>query len=150
MRAVRVAFRWFLEALVAGLLLGCGARIAMRVLSWLAGTAAEFSTEGSVEIVVFGTLLGFPIALCVFLLRNWRGWTHPWVGLWTCVGVFVAVAALPSRSAQSALAASPLPGAAIVLVFGVLFALFGLWIDVRWRVRRGHGVGQAQSPKPKA
>ena len=136
MRAVRAGFTWFIEALVAGFLLGCGARVAMRVLSWLAGTAAEFSTGGSVEIVVFGTLLGAPLALGVFLLRNWRGWTHPWVGLWTSLGIFAALAARPSPSAQSALAASPVPGAAIVLVFGALFALFGLWIDARWRVRR--------------
>ncbi len=142
--AVRAGFTWFLEALVAGFLLGCGARVAMRALSWLAGTPAEFSSEGSVEIVVFGTLLGAPLALGVFLLRNWRGWTHPWVGLWTSLGVFAALAARPSPSAQSALAASPLPGPAIALVFGVLFSLFGLWIDARWRVRRGHGVGRAR------
>ncbi len=135
---------WFLEALVAGFLLGCGARVAMRVLSWLAGTRAGFSTEGSVEIVVFGTLLGLPIALGVFVLRNWRGWTHRWVGLWTSLGIFVALAARPSPSAQSALAATPLPGAAIVLVFGVLFALFGLWIDARWHVRRGRALGRAR------
>ena len=137
MRAVRAGFMWFFEALVAGFLLGCGARVAMRVLSWLAGSAAEFSTGGSVEIVVFGTLLGAPLALGVFLLRNWRGWTHPWVGLWTSLGIFAALAARPSPSAQSALAASPVPAVAILLVFGVLFALFGLWIDTRWRVRRG-------------
>jgi hypothetical protein len=139
-RAVRTGFTWVLEALVAGLLLGCGARVAMRVLSWLAGTPAEFSSEGSVEIVVFGTLLGAPFALAVFLLRRWRGWTHPWVGLWASLAVFGALAARPSPSAQSALAASPLPGVAIVLVFGLLFALFGLWIDARWHVRRGRPV----------
>ena len=142
MRAVRVAFTWFLEALVAGFLLGCGARVAMRVLSWLAGTSAGFSTGGSIEIVAFGMLLGVPLALAVFLLRTWRGWTHSWVGLWTSLGVFGALAARPSPSAQSALAASPLPGAAIFLMFGVLFALFGLWIDARWRVRRGRWVGR--------
>ena len=134
--AVRAGFTWFFEALVAGLLLGCGARLAMRVLSYLAGTAAEFSTGGSVEIVVFGTLLGTPLALVVFLVRNWRGWTHPWVGLWVSLGIFATLAARPSPSAQSALAASPVPGVVILLVFGALFASFGLWIDARWRVRR--------------
>lgn len=141
---LRAGLTWFVEALVAGLLLGFGARVAMRVLSWFAGTSAEFSTGGSVEIVVFGTLLGAPLALGVFLLRRWRGWTHPWVGLWTSLGVFAALAARPSPSAQSALAASPLPGAAIILIFGVLFAVFGLWVDARWRVRRGHDGGRAQ------
>jgi hypothetical protein len=133
--AVRTGVTWFFEALVAGLLLGCGARLAMRVLSWVAGTAAEFSTGGSVEIVVFGTLLGTPLALGLFLLRSWRGWTHPWVGLWVSLGIFATLAARPSPSARSALAASPVPGAVIFLVFGALFALFGLWIDARWRVR---------------
>ena len=133
---MRAGLIWFVEALVAGLLLGCGARIAMRVLSWLAGTASAFSTGGSVEIVVFGTLLGTPLALAVFVIRNWRGWTHPWVGLWVSLGIFATVAARPSPSAQSALAASPVPGVVIVLVFGALFALFGVWIDTRWRVRR--------------
>lgn len=144
MGPVRAVFTWFLEALVAGFLLGCGARLAMRVLSWLAAGPAGFSTGGSVEIIVFGTLLGTPIALGIFLLRAWRGWAHPWVGLWISLGIFAAVATRPSPSAQSALAASPLPGAVIFLVFGVLFALFGLWIDVRWRVGRGRRAG----PKP--
>ena len=138
---MRAGATWFFEALVAGLLLGCGARLAMRVLSWLAGTASEFSTGGSVEIVVFGTLLGTPLALGLFLLRHWRGWTHPWVGLWVSLGIFATLAARPSPSARSALAASPVPGAVIVLVFGALFALFGLWIDARWRVRGRRPAG---------
>ncbi|MBK5297535.1 MAG: hypothetical protein JJE40_10285 [Vicinamibacteria bacterium] len=54
----RTGFAWCVEALGAGLLLGIGARLAMRVLSWLARTASGFSTGGSVEIVVFGALLG--------------------------------------------------------------------------------------------
>ena len=112
----------------------------MRALSWLAGAPSGFSTGGSLEIVVFGTLLGAPIALAVFGLRQWRRWAHPWVGLWTSLLLFAALAARPSPSARSALAASPLPGWTILLIFAVLFALFGLWIDVRWHRRVGRQV----------
>jgi len=136
-KVVRAAFPWIVEALVAGLLLGCGARVAMRVLSWLAGTSSGFSTGGSIEIVALGMLLGAPLALGVFALRRWRRWSHPWVGLWTSLGVFLAMAARPSPSAQSAPAASPHSGPLILLVFGALFTLFGLWIDVRWHRRSG-------------
>lgn len=131
---------WGVEALGAGLLLGIGARVAMRVLSWLGGTPSGVSAGGSIEIVVFGALLGTPVALTIFLLRKWRRWSHPFVGLWTSVVLFAMMAISPSPSAQRALAASPVSGWMILLVFGGLFALFGLWIDVRWRVRRGRSV----------
>ena len=124
--------RWVAEAVLAGVLLGLAARLAMRVLAWLSGSAGGFSRGGSVEIVVFGALLGTPVALAVFGIRQWRGWRHPWVGLWTALALFTAAVARPSPSAQSALAASALPGWQIVAIFALVFAAFGVWMDVRW------------------
>ena len=129
--------RWSAEAIVAGVLLGTAARLAMRVLVWLAGGAGGFSRGGSVEIVVFGALLGAPIALAVFAVRQWRGWQHPWVGVWTGLALYLAAVARPSPSAQSALAASALPGWQIFLIFGLVFVAFGLWIDLRWHAVTG-------------
>jgi protein-S-isoprenylcysteine O-methyltransferase Ste14 len=128
---------WLFESVLAGVLLGFGARFAMRVLAWLSGTPGGYSSGGSIEIVVFGTLLGAPLALAIFGLRQWCAWSHPWVGLWTSLVLFSALTLRPSPSAKSALAASPLAGWQILLVFGVLFAAFGLWIDVRWHRRTG-------------
>lgn len=123
-------WRWMAEAILAGVLLGTAARLAMRVLAWLAGSAGGFSRGGSVEIVVFGALLGAPIALALFLLRQWRGWTHPWIGLWTALALYIGALARPSPSAQAALASSPLPGWQVLLIFGLVFFAFGLWIDL--------------------
>jgi protein-S-isoprenylcysteine O-methyltransferase Ste14 len=129
--------RWAGEAVVAGILLGAAARLAMRGLAWLAGSPGGFSRGGSIEIVVFGALLGAPIALAVFAIRQWRRWEHPWVGVWVAVALYLASVARPSPSAQSALAASPVPGWQIFLVFGLVFLAFGVWIDVRWHSATG-------------
>ena len=133
MTRAALVVRMLAEALVAGALLGAMARMAMRLLAWLAGGEGGFSRGGSVEIVVFGALLGAPVALAVFALRRWRGWSHPWVGVWTALALYLAALARPSPSAQSALAASPLPEWAILGVFGLVFVAFGAWIDLRWR-----------------
>ena len=125
------------EAILAGVLLGTAARLAMRVVVWLAGSTGGFSRGGSVEIVVFGALLGTPVALAIFTVRQWRGWQHPWVGVWTGIALYLAAVARPSPSAQSALATSPVPGWQIVLLFGLVFVIFGLWIDLRWHVATG-------------
>lgn len=132
--------RWIAEAILAGVLLGTAARLAMRVLVWLAGSGGGFSRGGSVEIVVFGALLGTPIALAIMLLRQWRGWRHPWIGVWTALALYISALARPSPSAQAALAASPLPGWQILLVFGLVFVGFGLWIDLRWHAVAGRPV----------
>jgi protein-S-isoprenylcysteine O-methyltransferase Ste14 len=129
--------RWLAEALLAGVLLGAAARLAMRVLAWLAGSSGGFSRGGSVEIVVFGALLGAPVAFAVFGIRQWRRWGHPWVGVWTGLALYLAAVARPSPSAQSALAASPLAAWQILLVFGLVFLGFGLWIDLRWHAATG-------------
>jgi protein-S-isoprenylcysteine O-methyltransferase Ste14 len=129
--------RWIAEAILAGVLLGAAARLAMRVLAWLAGTGSGFSRGGSVEIVVFGALLGAPLALAVFGIRGWRRWRHPWVGVWTALGLYIGALARPSPSAQAALAASPVPGWQILLLFGLVFLAFGLWIDLRWHALTG-------------
>lgn len=131
---------WVVESVLAGLLLGVGARVAMRVLAWLSGAAGGYSSGGSVEIVIFGALVGTPVALAVFTLRQWRRWRHGWVGLWTALLLFAALAAMPSPSARSALAASPLSGATILLVFAAVFVVFGLWIDLRWHRQVGRPV----------
>jgi protein-S-isoprenylcysteine O-methyltransferase Ste14 len=130
------ATAWAIEAAGAGLLLGAGARGAMRLLAWMSGSTG-FSRGGSVEIVIFGALLGAPVALAILLARQWRGWTHPWVGLWTALALFAAAVARPSPSAAQALASSPLSRWTVLAVFGGVFALFGLWIDLRWRRRTG-------------
>lgn len=127
---------WAIEAVGAGLLLGASARGAMRLLAWMSGSTG-FSRGGSVEIVMFGALLGAPVALAILLVRHWRGWTHAWVGLWTALALFAAALARPSPSATQALASSPLPRWVVLAVFGAVFALFGLWIDLRWRRRTG-------------
>lgn len=132
--------RWMAEATLAGVLLGAAARLAMRVLAWLAGTSGGYSRGGSVEIVVFGALLGTPIALAVMLLRQWRGWRHPWVGVWTALALYIGALARPSPSAQAALASSPLPGWQILLIFALVFVAFGLWIDLRWHAVTGRAV----------
>ena len=111
-------------ALGAGLWLGVAGRIAMRLVSLEVGGELEFSVMGSVEVVLFGMLLGAPVAVVFWLARS--RWKLPaWSGLIVGLLLFVAIALLPPDPARSALAATPDSPASTALLFGLAFASYG-------------------------
>jgi len=129
-----------LAALIAGLGLGLGARIVMRVIAWSAGLPGSFSSGGSLEVVVFGALIGWPVGLTFYALRHRIRSRLPWPGLLLGGGLFLAFALVPPGSARSALAGTPDPPLLTGLLFLILFLLFGAsleWRWARWRRRRG-------------
>ena len=82
MGATKSAALWIVLAACAGLILGLGARLAMRVVAMQADVGPEFSLGGSVDVVLFGVMVGAPIALMF-----WAGCYR--VGLPPSSGVFV-------------------------------------------------------------
>jgi hypothetical protein len=130
--------RIFVLSFVSGLLLGAGARIAMRFVALEAGLSTGLSLGGSLEVVGLGAIVGAPAACLLFAFRSRVPLRRPWAGLFWAAMLFAALAAIPPPAARSALAATPDTPAATALAFAVLFAAWGLvleWLDSRHGVR---------------
>ena len=116
-------------ALVAGLLLGVASRVVMRVIGLLSGGTEGFSWGGTIEIVLFGLLIGAPIALFFLALRSHLDWPRPWAGVALGAALFAATALRPPPSAASALAGTPDPPLATAALFAALWLGFGLLLE---------------------
>jgi len=116
-------------ALVAGLLLGTAARIAMRIVAQLAGGAEGFSWGGTIEVVVLGVAIGAPIALFFLTLRTHLEWPKPWGGVALGASLFAATALRPLPSARTALAGTTDPPLATAALFAALWIGYGLLLE---------------------
>lgn len=126
---------WLLLAVCAGLILGVAARGAMRLVALQAEVAPAFSWGGSVEIVVLGALVGAPVALVFWACRE-RFHLPPWSSVAAGLLVFGALAVWPPPSARSALRGTPDAPSLTGLAFGGVFLVYGIALEVLWRVKR--------------
>src|SRR5262245_26635000 len=100
----------------------------MRLVSLESGGAPEFSPGGSIEVVLFGLLLGAPAALLLLVARS--RWTLPaWSGVVVGLTMFGVLALVPPDPARSALAATPDSPAATAALFALAFASYGALLD---------------------
>ncbi len=121
-----------LAALFAALALGVGARLVMRLISRASNLPGSYSTGGSVEVVIFGGLIGFPAALAFFALRQRVKTRLAWPGLAFGGMMFLGLALLPPSSARSAMANTPDPPVTTAVLFLTLFLLFGALLELHW------------------
>lgn len=131
-------------ALAAGLVLGVMSRLAMRFVALESGLAGGFSAGGSLEVVLFGALVGAPVALMFALLRPHMAWKRPWLGVATGLSLFAALAAFQPPAARSALDGTPDTPGATALAFAVVFLLWGAGLD--WFASRRPLVGSQAAP----
>lgn len=116
-------------AILYGVVLGAGARVVMRFVALESGIAAGFSTGGSLEVVVFGALVGAPAAWLFFTLRPRLALPAPVPGLLSGLTLFAVLALAPPPAARSALADTPDTPLATAVAFAVLFALWGVGLE---------------------
>lgn len=76
-----VAIRMIAAAVAACAVLGLGARLLMRLIALEAGLRRHFSLGGSLEVVLFGVLLGAPVAAGFWLVRPRLRLPSPYAGL---------------------------------------------------------------------
>jgi hypothetical protein len=129
--------RRVVASLVAGAAFGLGARVVMRFIARASGTAGAFSWGGSLEVVLFGAMIGAPVALCFFLLRDRVPVPPPWPGLVIGVALFAVLAMRPPGSAQSAILATNDPPLLTAGLFLALCLLFGAGLEWVWSRTRG-------------
>jgi len=114
--------------IAAGLLIGVGGQLAMRVIAFAAGIDGGVTLGGSAEVVLTGLAFGIPAGVVFAVLRR--------LGLLVCrgcgalygAGVFAIVAVLPPPAARSALTDVGHPGLS-ALLFGALFVAAGGLIE---------------------
>jgi len=150
-RAAKAA-RLVVAAAVAGLGLGVGARLLMRLIALEAGLPGSYSLGGSVDVVLFGLLLGGPIAAGFWLIRPRLAWRRPFAGVALGTMLLALFALLPPASARSALAGTPDTPLFTLLGFGLLLIGWGAALELVARPARARsgrsrgGGGPAASP----
>jgi hypothetical protein len=101
----------------------------MRVIVLEAGLPGSYSLGGSLEVVLFGLLLGAPLAAGFWLLRPQLPWRRPLGGL-VLGGLLTALlAVVPPPSAASALAATPDTPLLTWLGFGLLLVAWAVALE---------------------
>lgn len=128
-----VWIRLFGFAIIASLVLGTAGRAVMRFVAWESGEAAGFSLGGSVDVILFGALVGTGVALGFWLVRPHIPLPAPWLGVILGLSLFVGFVWFPPQSARSALAATPDTPLFTALSFGGLLVAWSVALDVLGR-----------------
>lgn len=81
MRYIRAAGIGVCAGLVAGLLWGVAARLAMRIMALLGGRSPELTLEGTVIILIVGTFIGIPMGLLFVAIRKYLPGSGAWKGV---------------------------------------------------------------------
>ena len=122
--------RLLTASVVSGIVLGIAARLVMRFIALESGIPGSYSLGGSLEVAAFGAMLGTPLAFAFLMLRLRVSMKAPWVGLLFGLIVFTMLSILRPPSAQSALAGTPDTPLSTALAFALLFAVWGIGLDL--------------------
>lgn len=107
----------------------------MRLIALEAGMAGGFSSGGSLEVILFGGMIGMPVALLVWACR--KRWRLPfWSGTIAGLALFVIVAVFQPPAARSALAGTPDKPFGTALLFAAVFVSYGAVLDAIWAWRK--------------
>lgn len=128
------AFGWIGLAVSAGAALGVIARAAMRVVAWQAAVEPEFSWGGSLEVVLFGVIIGAPVALLVWACR-YRFRLPSGIGVLAGVALFVVLAVWPPPAATSAMDGTGDARLATAAAFLGAFIAYGALVDTLWHLK---------------
>jgi hypothetical protein len=132
---MKAAGQWMALAVAAGIVLGVTSRIAMRLVALQAEVGPEFSLGGSIEVVLFGVLVGAPAALAFWACRN-RFALPAWSAILAALLVFAGLVVWQPPAAQRALLGTPDAPIATVAVFAAAFVLYGIALELFWRLKQ--------------
>jgi hypothetical protein len=140
-----------LAGVVAGLVWGVGARLAMRIVAIAEGDATEFSIGGTILILLTGAILGLPLGLIFAIVRRWLPGSG--IGKGLSFGLILALLLLVPFAALGASDLGSGPTAAPVLIgvglFSGLFVLHGAVMESIIHRRRPSAAGRETStPRP--
>jgi|TARA_R100001244_G_scaffold47550_3_gene42262 hypothetical protein len=126
----RIAICCSSGALLGALVLGTGSRIVMRILANIDGREAGFSLEGSLEIMLYGAIVGLVGgALLLPLMSIWR------LGRWgggTIFGLLAYAGTILTLPPHIATTAAPFSNMMpfVLMLFAVPFILYGIALQM--------------------
>jgi hypothetical protein len=125
MRFIRAIGIGALSGVVAGVIWGLGARLAMRVIALMAERTAEFSLSGTVFILLIGIYPGMLLGLFYLLVRRWL--PAPRMSRAACFGTLVLLLlAYPFYIGPLRNESVPELQTLAIILFAVLFVIFGV------------------------
>ena len=131
MNLLKKALLGLLSGLIIGaVILGIGGRIVMSVIALLGDVTPTWSLDGSIDVIVFGTLAGALIGVIYALAASHLPGSPPVKGLLTGLLLIGGMALLPPPSAQSAMAGFDNLDLPVLLLFGVVCVAFGAALAV--------------------
>ena len=144
MRYIRMVAVGACSGLIAGLVWGIGARLAMRIMAVAAGRHTGFSLEGTVFILLVGVTIGLPAGMIYLAIRT----LVPGTGVTKMLGagvVTLLVLGYPFYIGPLRDEASLGHHALAVALFGGLFVVAGMALEaafVALNRRIPHGRGR--------
>jgi hypothetical protein len=107
----------------------------MRLIALETGMATGFSSAGSLEVILFGAMLGMPVALLAWTCRS--KWRLPfWFGTIVGLALFLLLAVFQPPAARSALGGTPDTPLWTALLFAAVFVSYGAVLDAIWAWRK--------------
>lgn len=97
--------------------------------------AGGFSSGGSLEVILFGAMVGVPVALVTWSCRS--KWRLPiWFGTIVGLVLFFLLAMFQPSAARSALGGTPDKPLWTALLFAAAFVSYGALLDAIWAWRK--------------
>jgi hypothetical protein len=117
-------------AWLAGLALGVGARVVLEILAWAVPELARPSAQGTVDVILVGTMLGVVAGAPYLLWRASRGGRRIWMGaVWGAL-LLAASAFISPAGPRAVLAELGFSGRILAQVlFGALFVGWGAGLE---------------------
>ena len=139
-RLVRVFFGALIGTSVGAIVIGVSSRIFMRVLAYYDGRAPNFSWSGSLEVMIYGSLVGGLSGLVYSVLRATGVAKFRMRGLgWGLVTYLTTLLTLPAHIAETAAPFSEIM-VFVHLGFGVFFLAFGYLLSLAFIIADGGQV----------
>lgn len=128
MTVLQLLKAWAIAGLIGGLWLGVTGRAIMVIIALAAGHPPRWSWGGSIEVALFGVILGTVATAAWMLLRHILPRLRAGRGLLFGGLLAVLFALLPPPSAQSAVAGIGQRTLSLLL-FGMLLVSFGMIVE---------------------
>lgn len=128
----RLVGAWLICGLVAGLLLGIGGRLAMRLIAIVERQPPELSLGGTIGVLITGLIIGLASAALFVPIRAYTPGTGVWKGgLFGLLVMLLLLPILPPPIKDEIASATEKGLLPVVLgIFGVLFLLDGMAVQM--------------------
>ena len=125
LRLKKIALGLICGLIVGAAILGVGGRIVMSVIALMGNLTPTWSLGGSVDVIVFGALVGAAMGLVYVFVQKYLPGPRLVKGLLAGLLLFGTMALIRPASAQSAMAGFTTLTIPVLLMFGTICLIYG-------------------------